>query len=79
AYITISDEGVPEGPVAKNISEEEKAGIAEKVGAKPGDAIFFAAGSKTSSQELLGAARLEIGRRCELFDPSDWAFCWVVD
>ena len=73
AYITISDEGVPEGPVAKNISEEEKAGIAEKVGAKPGDAIFFAAGSKTSSQELLGAARLEIGRRCELFDPSDWA------
>ena len=79
AYITISDEGVPGGPVAKNISEEEKAGIAEKVGARPGDAIFFAAGPKTSSQELLGAARLEIGRRCELFDPSDWAFCWVVD
>ena len=79
AYITISDEGVPGGPVAKNISEEEKAGIAEKVGAKSGDAIFFAAGPKTSSQELLGAARLEIGRRCELFDPSDWAFCWVVD
>ena len=78
AYITISDEGVPGGPVAKNISEEEKAGIAEKVGARPGDAIFFAAGPKTSSQELLGAARLEIGRRCELFDPSDWAFCWVV-
>ena len=76
AYITISDEGAPEGPVAKNISEEEKAGIAEKAGAKPGDAIFFAAGSKTSCQELLGAARLEIGRRCELFDPSDWAFCW---
>ncbi|MBS4478331.1 Asp-tRNA(Asn)/Glu-tRNA(Gln) amidotransferase GatCAB subunit C, partial [Cronobacter sakazakii] len=59
AYITISDEGAPEGPVAKNISEEEKAGIAEKAGAKPGDAIFFAAGSKTSCQELLGAARLE--------------------
>ena len=79
AYITISDEGVPGGPVAKNISEEEKASIAQEVGAKPGDAIFFAAGPKTSSQELLGAARLEIGRRCGLFDPCDWAFCWVVD
>ena len=79
AYITVSDEGVPGGPVAKNISDEEKAGIAEVVGAKPGDAIFFAAGPKTSSQELLGAARLEIGRRCELFNPADWAFCWVVD
>ncbi|RLP11512.1 aspartate--tRNA ligase [Propionibacterium australiense] len=79
AYITIADDGTPGGPVAKNIAEHEKAGIAEAVGAEPGDAIFFAAGERTSSQELLGAARLEIGRRCQLYDPADWAFCWVVD
>lgn len=79
AYITIADDGTPGGPVAKNISEHEKAGVAGLVGAKPGDAIFFAAGERTASQELLGAARLEIGRRCGLYDPSDWAFCWVVD
>ncbi|MBE6476546.1 MAG: aspartate--tRNA ligase [Propionibacteriaceae bacterium] len=79
AYITIADDGTPGGPVAKNIAEHEKAGIAEAVGARPGDAIFFAAGERTSSQELLGAARLEIGRRCRLYDPADWAFCWVVD
>ncbi|MFD0851904.1 amino acid--tRNA ligase-related protein, partial [Actinomadura adrarensis] len=30
-------------------------------------------------RELLGAARLEIGRRCDLIDESAWAFCWVVD
>ncbi len=79
AYIVVTDSGELSGPVAKNISDTEKAGIAEKVGAKPGDAIFFAAGARTASQELLGAARLEIGARCELYDPKDWAFCWVVD
>ncbi|AXE38785.1 aspartate--tRNA ligase [Acidipropionibacterium virtanenii] len=79
AYITVGDDGTLAGPVAKNISEDEKAGIAGKVGAQPGDAIFFAAGPRTSSQELLGAARLEIGQRCNLYDPADWAFCWVVD
>ncbi|SER54682.1 aspartyl-tRNA synthetase [Propionibacterium cyclohexanicum] len=79
AYITVGDDGALAGPVAKNISEKERAGIAALVGAQPGDAIFFAAGKRTASQELLGAARLEIGRRCQLFDPKDWAFCWVVD
>ncbi|MFZ2625306.1 MAG: aspartate--tRNA ligase [Propionibacterium sp.] len=79
AYITVGPDGTPAGPVAKNISPAERAGIAGQVGAEPGDAIFFAAGARTASQELLGAARLEIGRRCELFDPKDWAFCWVVD
>jgi aspartyl-tRNA synthetase len=47
--------------------------------AKPGDAIFFAAGARESSQELLGAARLEIGRRCNLIDEDAWSFLWVVD
>ncbi len=79
AYITVGADGTLAGPVAKNISKNERAHIAEQVGAKPGDAIFFAAGARTASQELLGAARLEIGRRCGLFDPKGWAFCWVID
>ena len=62
AYILVGDDGVLGGPVAKNLSEKESAGIAAAVGAKNGDAIFFAAGDIRSSQALLGAARLEIGR-----------------
>ncbi|WP_042382563.1 aspartate--tRNA ligase [Streptacidiphilus melanogenes] len=80
AYVLIDEEtGELRGPVAKNLSEEHLAGLADAVGAKPGDCIFFAAGKKTASQELLGAARLEIGKRCELIDESKWAFLWVVD
>lgn len=79
AYVTIAEDGTTAGPVAKNISETEREGLAEVTGAKPGDCIFFAAGERTASQELLGAARLEIGKRCGLIDPKAWAFTWVVD
>ena len=79
AYILVQEDGTLGGPVAKNLSEKESSGIAEFVGAKPGDAIFFAAGNKQNSQALLGAVRLEIGSRCGLVDPNKWEFLWVVD
>ena len=79
AYILVQDDGKLAGPVAKNLSEKESAGIAAHAGAKPGDAIFFAAGDRVSSLNLLGAVRLEIGKRCSLIDGSKWEFLWVVD
>ncbi|GAB3487980.1 aspartate--tRNA ligase [Nocardiopsis coralliicola] len=79
AYVLVQPDGSLTGPVAKNISEAERAGLAAQVGAEPGDAVFFAAGPRRSSQELLGAARLEIGRRLDLVDESAWSFLWVVD
>jgi aspartyl-tRNA synthetase len=79
AYVLLGADGSVSGPVAKNISDAERAGLADAVGASPGDAVFFAAGTAQASQELLGAARLEIGRRCSLIDESAWSLLWVVD
>ncbi|MFF3443978.1 aspartate--tRNA ligase [Streptosporangium sp. NPDC002721] len=79
AYVLVGEDGALGGPVAKNLSETESAGLAAEVGAAPGDAIFFAAGAASASRDLLGAARLEIGRRCGLIDESAWNFLWVVD
>ncbi len=79
AYVLIQDDGELGGPVAKNLSEQERAGLAAHVGAEPGDCVFFAAGPTKSSRALLGAARLEIGRRGGLIDESAFAFTWVVD
>jgi aspartyl-tRNA synthetase len=79
AYILVGDNGDLTGPVAKNLSEQERAGIASHTGANPGDCIFFAAGPVKASRALLGAARLEIGRRCGLVDETAWNFVWVVD
>ena len=79
AYVLFKEDGEIAGPVAKNISEQEKAGLAEAVGAQPGDCVFFAAGGVKTSRALLGAARVEIGHRVGLIDENDWAFVWVVD
>ncbi len=79
AYVLVQEDGELTGPVAKNITDEEKAGLAAHVGAKPGDCIFFGAGAVKSSRALLGAARLEIGRRTGLLDEDAWSFLWVVD
>ena len=79
AYILVGDDGTLSGPVAKNLSEKESTQIASFVGAKNGDAIFFAAGNRSSSQNLLGAVRLEIGKRCSLIDDKAWKFVWIVD
>ena len=79
AYITIAEDGTLGGPVAKNITDAERDGIAEHVGAKPGDAIFFAAGDTKSSRALLGAARQAIAEKLGLIKEGDWAFTWVVD
>jgi aspartyl-tRNA synthetase len=79
AYVTVSESGELGGPVAKNLSDEESAGLAAHVGAEPGDCVFFGAGPAKSSRALLGAARLEIGRRRGLIDEDAWSFVWVVD
>ncbi|WP_018350133.1 aspartate--tRNA ligase [Longispora albida] len=80
AYVLFDAEtGEARGPVAKNLSEAHLAGLADAAGAKPGDAVFFAAGDRRHSQELLGAARIEIAKRAKLVDEDAWAFCWVVD
>jgi aspartyl-tRNA synthetase len=79
AYVLVGADGTLGGPVAKNLSDAERSGLAEFVGASPGDCIFFSAGPPKSSRALLGAARIEIARRLDLIDPNAWAFTWVVD
>ncbi|WP_413543555.1 aspartate--tRNA ligase [Citricoccus nitrophenolicus] len=88
AYVLVQEDGSLTGPVSKNISDEEKAGLAAATGAFPGDCIFFGAGEAKSSRAILGAARVEIGHRVGLIKDAgpevpaaeaDWAFVWIVD
>jgi aspartyl-tRNA synthetase len=79
AYVLVGDDGELGGPVAKNLSDAERAGLVEQVGAKPGDCVFFAAGPRADALGLLAATRLEIGARCDLIDESRWEFVWVVE
>ncbi|MCV7152370.1 aspartate--tRNA ligase [Mycolicibacterium pyrenivorans] len=79
AYVLIGDDGELGGPVAKNLTDAERDGLAAHVGASPGDCVFFSAGPAKSARALLGATRIEIAKRLDLIDPNAWAFTWVVD
>ncbi len=79
AYVLVQYDGTLGGPIAKNLSETERAGLAAHVGAAPGDCVFFAAGEPDTARALLAATRLEVGVRCGLVDESRWEFVWIVD
>ena len=79
AYVLIAEDGTLSGPVAKNLSDAERDGLAAHVGAKGGDCVFFSAGPTKTSRALLGAARSEIARRLDMIDEDAWAFVWIID
>ncbi|OBB16977.1 aspartate--tRNA ligase [Mycobacteriaceae bacterium 1482268.1] len=79
AYVLVADDGTLGGPVAKNLTDAERDGLAAHVGANPGDCIFFSAGPTKPARALLGATRIEIARRLDMIDPTAWALTWVVD
>ena len=79
AYVTFEADGTLGGPVAKNLSEVERSGLAKHLNAKPGDCAFFGAGAKSNTQQLLGAVRQEVGERCGLINEDEWSFLWIVD
>ena len=79
AYVTVGEDGELGGPVAKNISDQERSELARAAGARPGDCIFFAAGPRNQARALLGAARLEIADRLQLIPEGTKDFVWVVD
>jgi aspartyl-tRNA synthetase len=79
AYVLVGEAGELGGPVAKNLSEPERAGLVAHAGARPGDCVFFAAGRRADALGLLAATRLEVGERCDLIDHARWEFLWVVE
>ena len=81
-YIVFEEEGgqlTGRGPIAKFIPAEIQARIAQKAGAKAGDAVFFAAGPEAKAAALAGKARIRIGDDLELCDKDQFAFCWITD
>ena len=79
AYVLVGEDGTLGGPVAKNLSEAEREGLAKAAGAEPGDCVFFARRRPGRRACAARRRRLEIGRRLGLIDESAWSFVWVVD
>lgn len=78
AWIKVEEAGF-NGPIAKFIPAAVQAKIQEKMQAQAGDIVFFVADQAAVVADSLGALRNYLGRRHELYDPSELAFLWVTD
>ena len=73
-------EGGLEAPVAKFMTDEEKQGIIETLGAKPGDLVFIISGERLKSLSYMGSLRLEMARRLNLMKTdAKPALLWVTN
>lgn len=78
AWIALRD-GEMKGPIVKFLSEEERANLRDRMSAEEGDALFFGAGDRAETNDLLGKVRLYLGSALNLIDKKQAAFCWIVD
>ena len=72
-------EGEARGPVAKALGPEKAAEIKDRLGAKDGDAVFFACAAEAEAASLAGRARVKIGTDQGLVEQGVFRFCWIVD
>jgi len=78
AYIKVNEDGL-QSPIVKFLGEEVAQNIVKEMGAKPGDIIFFGAGSKSTVNLYMSKLRLELGARLGLIDPEKYSFVWILD
>lgn len=78
AYMKHSANGL-ESAITKRFKAEELQAIAEKVGSKEGDMVFFGADSAKIVHASLGALRLRLAEKYDTPNPDELNFSWVVD
>ncbi len=68
-----------QSPFAKFLSQEERDGLAERLGLEVGDIVFFQAGAPDMVNAALGNLRLQLGQRFGLIPENTFAFVWITD
>jgi aspartyl-tRNA synthetase len=81
SWFRVSPEGLPNitGPMAKFLSEQERAGLGKKTGAAPGDIFLLMADSSKVVNDVLGRVRLQLGRQLNLIPKGVFNFVWITD
>jgi len=77
AYILYRDK--LESPIIKHLGEDIAQAVADKVNAKPGDAIFFSATNWEHAARFLGAIRVAAAAMLNLADDNKAAWVWITD
>ncbi len=77
-YITLED-GEYKGPIAKFLTEAQKAELTELVGIKEGESLFFISDSANIINKLSGEMRTWIANELGLIKNDSFEFCFIVD
>lgn len=72
-------EGEIDSPLAKFLSESERAGLASAVEIGPGDAALLAADQRATVNTVLGAIRTIVAEHRNLIPADRWEFVWMTD
>ncbi len=77
-YITLEN-GEYKGPIAKFLTEEQKAELTELVGIKEGESLFFISDTPAVIDSLSGQMRTWIANELGLIRTDRFEFCFIVD
>jgi len=75
----VGEDGSWRSPVAKFLSDDERAAIGRALSAKPGDLLLAVADRPQVAAQALGELRQELARRFGLIPADRHALLWVVD
>ena len=79
-WAVVEEGGTWRSPVAKALSDDDRAAIERALEAKPGDLLLIVADARASvAATALGELRLEIARRYDLIPEGRHELLWVVD
>jgi len=78
AYLVWTDERV-KGPLAKFMTDAERAALAEQCGIQAGDVAFFVCAKEAEANAIAGQVRLKLGAELDLVKDGSYRLCWVTD
>lgn len=78
-YIIFGADGVPKGPIAKNLDADRVAAIKATTGVADGDAVFFVCQTENLAAKYAGFARDKVCTELDLRESGTFKFCWIVD
>jgi aspartyl-tRNA synthetase len=79
AFARVQEGGAWQAPFAKAFTPEALAATTAAMGAVPGDVLFFCADKAKLANTVMGALRLELGRRFGLIPAGQWKFVWITE
>ena len=68
-----------QSPIAKFLSEEERAALTRTLDLAPGDIVFFQAGEADMVNAALGNLRIRLGKQLGLIDQNAFHYLWVTE